>query len=765
MKIDMTDIIVNKKYNLQKYSDENKSFERINVNAGQSVFIFKAGTTVISEDDINIDIPVIIEDNVTIIANSDIKLYNVLYIGDNVTIESALKWNDSNWKKEFNTVIIGLNDNVKYINRLQDGVPRIGTNFNINAVGTISIDTNDSRVFSNCTFTSNILKIYSNLADLSFINQSNFKYNELKLTSRAKVPTYINIDDPNLELEIMVNGIADDSKINVKNVRVNSPKYRSIYGCKIGDNVIINCYDNVIITVTSFGKNVSLSSKHMVKVMGIDYLPNDISIDANTFKGECINNLPKTIRYFNAKYMTLGCIDILPKYTFPDACNINDPIDDNMKKISAKSIKSFSPSFPLYANCTLDIGYLYKYDRYFPTYVSGDVNIKMTSIPNSFRLKTGGNLRIDAIDIGDRFAPTVGENLLLKNVCNIGDRFAPKVNGDIDICGTEYINANIFKPKCKKLELRNTEYMDSNIDGLECDIFEASKIKSLYNTKFDKCTIRKMLNLSNAKVSCTHDFVTKYIPFIKLDKYGISSNYKFDPHCDILKICGGQTHKSDAFKILMNTDNVNIIQLVAATSAFERYEDICNDGKFKYINKCIGGSFVSNNDISDIAVINDYVVLIKCLSGKSYALCDGILSEYVNEDKGHDVIKIKDICNGKIQYITYNSKYAAHGNTVKEAHADLIYKTSIRNIDYTKDDIDKKVQIAELYAMYRLITGSCKIGIASFMRSHNLTFESEELYTPRDLIEGNPNIWGDAETSTNVYGMEIFKRFFGIEED
>jgi hypothetical protein len=138
---------------------------------------------------------------------------------------------------------------------------------------------------------------------------------------------------------------------------------------------------------------------------------------------------------------------------------------------------------------------------------------------------------------------------------------------------------------------------------------------------------------------------------------------------------------------------------------------------------------------------------ISLLQWDKYILCDDRFSEVISK-KGN-VWKLKNIGKDKIYYLVTdgNGNYA-HGDTIKQAKDDLIYKISKRDVSqYHNIDLDKKFSFTECITMYRSITGSCSTGVKNFIETNGIKKQS---YSVNDIIE----------ITKNNYGNESFNKFF-----
>jgi hypothetical protein len=132
-----------------------------------------------------------------------------------------------------------------------------------------------------------------------------------------------------------------------------------------------------------------------------------------------------------------------------------------------------------------------------------------------------------------------------------------------------------------------------------------------------------------------------------------------------------------------------------------------------------------------------------------YILCDDRFSEVISK-KGN-VWKLKNIGKDKIYYLVTdgNGKYA-HGDSIKEAKGDLIYKISNRDVSqYQNIDLDEKYSFVECITMYRSITGSCSTGVKNFIETNGIKKQS---YSVNDIIG----------ITKNNYGNESFNKFFKV---
>lgn len=140
---------------------------------------------------------------------------------------------------------------------------------------------------------------------------------------------------------------------------------------------------------------------------------------------------------------------------------------------------------------------------------------------------------------------------------------------------------------------------------------------------------------------------------------------------------------------------------------------------------------------------------IPFMSWGKYIYCDDRFSEIVSK-KGN-LWRLKDIGkNNEYFLVTDNKGKYAHGDTIKEAKADLLFKISSRNKNkYEGIDVEVKMSFSECIEMYRVITGACAIGTKNFVESKGI---KQTKYSPKEIC----NI------TIGAYGNSEFKSFFNL---
>ena len=143
------------------------------------------------------------------------------------------------------------------------------------------------------------------------------------------------------------------------------------------------------------------------------------------------------------------------------------------------------------------------------------------------------------------------------------------------------------------------------------------------------------------------------------------------------------------------------------------------------------------------------VNMLSAFLKKGYLFADGVLTKIASKKKRGEVTvyKTSKIGTEKIVYVVQVGDVFSHGDTVKQAKADIIYKIGSRDTAFCSSWklTDRKTK-AELIAAYRAITGACFAGTRMFCEGRRLP----EILTISEAIA----------TTAGQYGAEKFKKFF-----
>lgn len=136
-------------------------------------------------------------------------------------------------------------------------------------------------------------------------------------------------------------------------------------------------------------------------------------------------------------------------------------------------------------------------------------------------------------------------------------------------------------------------------------------------------------------------------------------------------------------------------------------------------------------------------------NGVRYIKVDNILS--IIDSHHGNVYRTHQVGYDKELYIvTDGENNWAHGETLKEAKLDLIYKISDRDTSaYKNMSLDDVLTFEEAIIAYRTITGACSAGTRDFIE-HRLPEPRKKTYTIGEIIE----------LTDNEYGSDKFKEFF-----
>lgn len=133
-----------------------------------------------------------------------------------------------------------------------------------------------------------------------------------------------------------------------------------------------------------------------------------------------------------------------------------------------------------------------------------------------------------------------------------------------------------------------------------------------------------------------------------------------------------------------------------------------------------------------------------------YIKADGIFSKII-EQKGN-VYHVQSDEDKEITYlVTDGEGNWSHGNFLKEAKNDLIYKISARNKDdYNNLNLESELSFEEAIKCYRVITGACSFGTKNYIDNKLKNSMKKDKYSIQEIIE----------ITEGEFGNEKFKKFF-----
>ena len=136
-------------------------------------------------------------------------------------------------------------------------------------------------------------------------------------------------------------------------------------------------------------------------------------------------------------------------------------------------------------------------------------------------------------------------------------------------------------------------------------------------------------------------------------------------------------------------------------------------------------------------------------SGRRYIKIDGIFA-VLDSCKGNLYLTHKIGKTETMYIVTDGEGHYAHGSSMKEAKADLIYKINDRDTSaYKQLTLDDELTFEEAIAAYRTITGACSTGTRDYIENR-LPKPHKEKYTIREIIG----------LTKGEYKGDMFKNFF-----
>ena len=172
-------------------------------------------------------------------------------------------------------------------------------------------------------------------------------------------------------------------------------------------------------------------------------------------------------------------------------------------------------------------------------------------------------------------------------------------------------------------------------------------------------------------------------------------------------------------------------------------------------NLTVGGSlYLSYTAITDTSNINRNTPHVFFWRNKSYVKADGVLSKVISH-RGN-VYRTQQIGSPKLDYLVTDGNKWSHGNSLKDAKEDLLYKLSNRDTSkYDSLTLESKLSFEKAIEAYRAITGACSFGTKDFVLNRLENKKSE--YSVSEIIELTKNEYGGSsfENFFNKYGTQL----------
>ena len=318
--------------------------------------------------------------------------------------------------------------------------------------------------------------------------------------------------------------------------------------------------------------------------------------------------------------------------------------------------------------------------------VGGSLYLRgLTSIPEGFNPTVGGDLDLRGLtSIPEGFNPTVVGSLYLGRLTSIPEGFNPTVVGSLDLRGLTSIPEGFNPTVVGYLDLRG---LTSIPEG-----FNPTVGGSLY---------------LGGLTSIPEGFNPTVGGY--LDLRGLTSIPEgFNPTVGGSLYLGGLTSIPEGF------------------------------------NPTVGGSlYLGRRSIN----INSNISNLIEFKGTKYVSIDSIFCEIIYKRKG--IFKVKKCAREKEFFIVTdgNNNYS-HGDTIKEAKEDLIFKISNRSKDdYKELTTESTLTFEEAVKCYRVITGACQFGVKDFLQRKAI---NKKKFTIKEMIT----------LTSGEYGSSSFYDFF-----
>jgi hypothetical protein len=319
------------------------------------------------------------------------------------------------------------------------------------------------------------------------------------------------------------------------------------------------------------------------------------------------------------------------------------------------------------------------------------------------KVKIEGSLYLNSlISIPEGFNPTVGGSLDLNSLTSIPEGFNPTVGGSLDLNSLTSIPEG-FNPTV----------------GGYLDLNSLTSIPEGFNP-----TVGGSLDL-NSLTSIPEGFNPTVGGYLDLNSL-ISIPEGFNP------TVGGS------------------LDLNSLTSIPEGFNPTV--GGYLYLNSLISIPEGFNPTVGGSLYLRSLISIpgkhiFSWQQGK-FILCDGIFTEVVS--KRGNVYHVRKIHSKDVIYLVSdgNGKWS-HGETLKEAKSDLIFKVCNRTKeDYKNTKLSDIFSFEESVTCYRVITGTCSFGTKDFVK--NRLKKQKSKYSIQEIIE----------VTKGEYGNKSFYDFF-----
>ena len=313
----------------------------------------------------------------------------------------------------------------------------------------------------------------------------------------------------------------------------------------------------------------------------------------------------------------------------------------------------------------------------------------LTSLPENFNVTVGGNIDLSSLKtLPENFNVTVGGNLWLDSVTSLPKNFNVTVGGSLDLNSLKTLPENFNVTVGGSLWLNSLKTLPENFNVTVGGTLDLNSLKTLPENF--NVTVGGNLWLYSLKT--------------------LPENFN---------VTVGENLWLNSLKTLPENYKINL------------------KGEL-YINAAEVFTKVIYNKIGVDRIIT--------FEGTNYILVDGIFCEVIQNHEG--IKKCRKINSTKEFYIVSSNGKHSHGETIKEARKDLIYKITNRDkSSYKGLKSDSKLSFGEAVECYRVITGACFFGTKNFIETYKVP---EKDYTINEIIK----------LTSNQYGGSTFKEFF-----
>ena len=359
----------------------------------------------------------------------------------------------------------------------------------------------------------------------------------------------------------------------------------------------------------------------------------------------------------------------------------------------------------------LDMRSVTKLIKGFNPTVGGSLSMNsVTKLVKGFNPSVGGSLFMNSVTKLVRgFNPTVGEHLCMYSVTELVEGFSPTVGVDLCMNSVKRLVKGFNPTVGGDLTMRSVKKLVKEFNptvGGSLWLRSVTKLVKGFNP-----TVGRSLILNSVT-----ELVEGFSPTVGVDLYMNS----------VKKLTKG-----------FNPTVGGHLYMQSVTEVVEGF------------NPSVGGSLlmrsVTDQDSISFTKINRDFIDFK----NGFISCDGIFME-VDSHRGNVWIGHKIGKKEKVFLVTDGNNKYSHGNTLKEAKEDLIFKVDGRRLgDFKHLTQESVLLMSEAVIAYRVITGACGFGVKDYLKNR-LPKEKKE-FSMTEVVE----------LTKDEYGGRRFSEFIG----